>query len=166
MEKHGVGIVQAIKEFSKLDDTLREFFGPGAEGLESRFIQNIIKVEKSKKDSENWIILKDQILAQTILDSFADPDKKIMLETAMDKPLAKSELFDKCNLSGGSDQDKLNHLIDNGLIVPVLDGESNTPKYQTTFSNVKMDLDKKSIVVKIQLQKICMQQSSILQVIQ
>ena len=167
MEKHGLGVVQAIKEFSKLDSVLQEFFGAGAHGLESRFVQNIIKIEKSKKESENWVILKDQSLSKIILDSFADPEKKVMMEAVMDQPLALSAILDKCQISQVSGHDKLTHLVDNGLLVPVFDTENeNTPKYQTPFSNVKMDIEKKSIVVKIQLQKISMQQSALLQVIQ
>jgi len=168
MERHGVGVVQAIKEFSKLDSVLREFFGPGAEGLESRFIQNIIKVESSKKESENWIVLKDQILAKTIMESFADEEKKSILESVMNDSLAITDILDKCKLSQSSGHEKISYLIENGLLVSngdVSDGENNR-KYQTAFSNVKMDIEKKSMVVKIQLKKIQLQESAILQVIQ
>lgn len=168
MERHGVGVVQAIKEFSKLDSVLREFFGPGAEGLESRFIQNIIKVESSKKESENWIVLKDQILAKTIMESFADEEKKSILESVMNDSLAITDILDKCKISQSSGHEKISYLIENGLLVSngdVSDGE-NSRKYQTAFSNVKMDIEKKSVVVKIQLKKIQLQESAILQVIQ
>jgi hypothetical protein len=168
MERHGVGVVQAIKEFSKLDSVLREFFGPGAEGLESRFIQNIIKVESSKKESENWIVLKDQILAKTIMESFADEEKKSILESVMNDSLAITDILDKCKLSQSSGHEKISYLIENGLLVSngdVSDGE-NSRKYQTAFSNVKMDIEKKSMVVKIQLKKIQLQESAMLQVIQ
>ena len=167
MEKHGVGVVQAIKEFSKLDSVLREFFGPGAEGLESRFVQNIIKVESSKKELENWIILKDQILAKTIIESFADQEKKSILESAMNDSLPISDILEKCKISQSSGHEKINYLIETGLLVSegnVSDGESR--KYQTAFTNVKMDIEKKSMVVKVQLRKIQLEESSILQVIQ
>jgi hypothetical protein len=168
MERHGVGVVQAIKEFSKLDSVLREFFGPGAEGLESRFIQNIIKLESSKKESDNWIVLKDQILAKTVLESFADEEKKSILESVMNDSLAIADILDKCKISQSSGHEKISYLIENGLLVSngdVSDGE-NIRKYQTAFSNVKMDIEKKSMVVKIQLKKIQLQESAILQVIQ
>lgn len=168
MERHGVGVVQAIKEFSKLDSVLREFFGPGAEGLESRFIQNIIKLESSKKESENWIVLKDQILAKTIIESFADEEKKSILESVMNDSLAIADILDKCKISQSSGHEKISYLIENGLLVSngdVSDGENNR-KYQTAFSSVKMDIEKKSMVVKIQLKKIQLQESAMLQVIQ
>lgn len=166
MEKHGLGVVQAIKDFSKLDEILQEFFGAGAKGLESRFVQNIIKIEKSKNESENWITLKDQLLSKVILDSFADPEKKIMMESVMDQPMGLSAILNKCQISQTSGHDKLNQMIGSGLLVPVFDTDENTAKYQTPFSNVKMDLEKKTMVVKIQLQKSTMQQSMVLKVIQ
>ena len=168
MERHGMGVVQAIKEFSVLDSVLREFFGTGAEGLESRFIQNIIKLESSKKESENWIILKDQILAKTVLESFADEEKKSILEAVMNDSLAIADILDKCKISQSSGNEKIRYLIENGLLVSngdVSDGE-NSRKYQTVFSNVKMDIEKKSMVIKVQLKKIQLQESAILQVIQ
>jgi len=45
------------------------------------------------------------------------------------------------------------------------DGENNR-KYQTAFSGVKMDIEKKSMIVKVQLKKIQLHESAILQVIQ
>ena len=166
MESYGIGVSQAIKEFSKLDSVLTEFFGVGAQGLESKFVQNIIKLE-SKKESENWIILKDQSLSKMILDSFADPDKKVMMEAVMAHPLDLSAILEKCQITHASGHDKLNYLVDNGLLVPVFDSENqSTPKYQTPFNNIKMDIEKKTMVVKIQMQKSSMQQSAILKVIQ
>jgi hypothetical protein len=168
MERHGMGVVQAIKEFSVLDSVLREFFGTGAEGLESRFIQNIIKLESSKKESDNWLILKDQSLANVIIESFADQDKKAILELVMDESLSISDILDKCKITQYSGNEKVNNLIDNGLLVSndnLSDGENNR-KYQTAFSGVKMDIEKKSMIVKVQLKKIQLHESAILQVIQ
>jgi hypothetical protein len=156
-EKHGMGIVQAIKDFSKLDEVLREFFGPGAQGLESRFVQSIIKVESSKKDQDNWIVLKDQRLAKTVLDSFSDAETKSILESVMSESLSMEQILSKCNVSST----KITSLIESGLLV-----SSGDAKYQTAFSGVKMDIEKKSMVVKVQLKKIQMQESEILQVVQ
>lgn len=61
IEKYGVGLSQAIKEFSKLDDVLKEIFGVGAAELESKFIQNNIK--ESSINIQKWIILKELLVA-------------------------------------------------------------------------------------------------------
>lgn len=56
IEKYGVGLSQAIKEFSKLDDVLKEIFGMGAIELESRFVQNNIR--ELSINVQSWAILK------------------------------------------------------------------------------------------------------------
>ncbi len=48
MERHGLGLVQAIKDFHKLDSVLREFFGAGADGLEQKFLKKLSKVVQSR----------------------------------------------------------------------------------------------------------------------
>jgi len=60
IEKHGTGLGQAIKEFSKLDDVLREIFGAGAKEMESKFIKN--NIEESVKNVENWNGLKELLV--------------------------------------------------------------------------------------------------------
>jgi len=61
IERHGTGLGQAIKDFSKLDDVLKEIFGAGATELESRFIQSNI-IESTNK-IQNWIALKDSLVS-------------------------------------------------------------------------------------------------------
>ena len=67
MERHGLGIVQAIKDFHKFDSVLREFFGAGADGLETKFLQNIIDLKQQKKSTDNWIVIQEQSLAKIFL---------------------------------------------------------------------------------------------------
>lgn len=43
--KYGLTIVQAVDDFQKLDDVLREFFGAGAEGLEKRILEHVCQLE-------------------------------------------------------------------------------------------------------------------------
>jgi len=86
MERHGLALVQAIKDFHKLDSVLREFFGAGADGLEQKFLQNVIGIEKSKRFDSNWVEIKDPELSKVFLESFADKDKKVILGAVMTNP--------------------------------------------------------------------------------
>jgi hypothetical protein len=70
IEKHGIGVGQAIKEFSKLDDILKEFFGAGAYELESKFIHNN-PIQQSEKTVDNWYVLKG-LLVSSIQKSIED----------------------------------------------------------------------------------------------
>lgn len=169
MERHGMGVAQAIKDFYKFDSVLREFFGSGADGLEAKFLQNIIDLKQQKKESDNWITVQDQDLAKTFLESFADEDKKAIIGTVLDTSLIIADILEQCKVPQTSGYRKINQLIDNGLLISngfelSSDGKK-IKKYETVFDNVKMDIIKNVIIVKIQLKKNSFSQSSILQVI-
>jgi len=76
LERHGLGLVQAIKDFHKLDSVLREFFGADADRLEQKFLKNIVSIEKSKQSHSNWIQIKDS--------SITDPMISLLSESAKD----------------------------------------------------------------------------------
>jgi|CXWL01.1.fsa_nt_gi hypothetical protein len=87
MECHNLDVSQSIEEFTKFDSVLREFFGAGAAGLESRFMQRIIKEESLKKGFGN-LTVQEQELAREFLKPFAEKDKKVILESFLVKQLA------------------------------------------------------------------------------
>ena len=87
MKRYNLDITQSIEDFSKFDSVLQEFFGDGAKGLETRFIQNIIKEESLKKGFVN-LTTSEQLLAKEFLKPFADKDKKAILESFSNKQLA------------------------------------------------------------------------------
>ena len=171
MERHGLGLVQAIKNFHKFDSVLREFFGAGADGLEQKFLQRIVEVEKSKQNSNsNWIHMKDPELSRVFLESFADQDKKAILGSVMDTSLIIAKILETCNIPQTSGYRKINYLINNGLLVTngfelAQDGKK-VKKYETIFDNVKVDIVKNDIAVKVQLKNTLLNDSSILQTVQ
>lgn len=170
MERHGLGLVQAIKNFSKFDSVLREFFGAGADGLEQKFLQKIVEVEKSKQSDSNWIHIKDPELSKIFLESFADQDKKAILASVMEIPLIIAKILAICNIPQTSGYRKINYLIDHGLLVAngfelAHDGKK-VRKYETIFDNVKVDIVKNDVTVKVQLKNTLLDDSSILQTVQ
>jgi len=170
MERHGLGLVQAIKNFNKFDSVLREFFGAGADGLEQKFLQKIVNVEKSKQSDSNWVHMKDPELSKIFLESFADQDKKAILGSVMDDSLIIAKILETCKIPQTSGYRKINFLINSGLLV--VNGFELAPdgkkvkKYETIFDNVKVDIIKNDIAVKVQLKRSLLANSSILQTVQ
>ena len=170
MERYGLGLVQAIKDFHKLDSVLREFFGADADGLEQKFLKNIVSIEKSKQSHSNWVHIKDQELSKIFLESFADSDKRLIIGSVMDESLIISDITKKCQMPQTSGYRKINFLINNGLLVSngfelTQDGKK-VKKYETIIDNVIMEIVKNSVSVKIQLKKSFLNESSILQTVQ
>jgi len=170
MERHGLALVQAIKDFHKLDSVLREFFGAGADGLEQKFLQNVIGIEKSKRFNSNWVEIKDPELSKIFLESFADKDKKAILGEVMDKPLIIAKILESSKIPQTSGYRKINFLIDNGLLVSngfelTHDGKK-VKEYETIFENIKVDIVKNNITVKVQLKNTLLKNSTIIQTVQ
>ena len=169
MERHGMGIVQAIKDFYKFDSVLREFFGAGADGLETKFLQNIIDLKQQKKVTNGWVTVQDQDLAKLFLDSFADEDKKAIIGTVIDESLIIADILQHCKVPQTSGYRKINQLIDNGLLISngydVSTDGKKIKKYETIFENIKMDIVKNVVVVQVELKKSSMYESSILKVV-
>ena len=166
-------LVSIIHHFLCRGDTfhcggVRELFG--ADGLEQKFLQKVVAVEKSKQSKSNWIHLKDPELSKVFLESFADQDKKAILGSVMDDPLIIADIIEKCEIPQTSGYRKINFLIDNGLLVSngfeLTNDGKKIKKYETIFDNVKVDIIKNDIAVKIQLKKSLLNESSILQTVQ
>jgi hypothetical protein len=169
MERHGLGLVQSIKNFNKFDSVLREFFGAGADGLEQEFLKNIVNIEKTKLSSPDWLQIKDAELSKIFLESFADQDKKAIISAVMDESLIISKILEKCKIPQTSGYRKINLMINSGLLVAngfeeASDGKK-IKKYETIFNNVKVDLVKSHIAVKIQLKHSLLRESSIFQTV-
>ena len=170
MERHGMSLVQSITNFHKLDSVLREFFGAGADGLEKQFLQSIINIEKSKQSHSSWIQIKDLELSKVFLESFADQDKNSIIGSVMDKPLIISDIIEQSKISQTSGYRKINFLINHGLLVSngfeLVHDRKRVKKYETIFNDVKMDVVKNLVIVKIQLKKNFLNESSIFQTVQ
>ncbi len=170
LERHGLGLVQAIKDFHKLDSVLREFFGAGADELEQKFLKNIVNIEKSKQSHSNWIRIKDPELSKVFLESFADSDKRLIIGSVMNESLIISDITKKCQIPQTSGYRKINFLINNGLLVSngfeLTQEGKKVKKYETIIDNVIMEIIKNSVSVKIQLKKSLLNESSILQTVQ
>ena len=169
IERHGMSIVQAIKEFSKFDSVLREFFGAGADGLENKFLKNIIALDKTTKTNSNWFTIHDAQLSKVFLESLGDPDKNCIMNSVIDKPMIVSDILNACNVPQTSGYRKINSLIKYGLLIPsgfelTKDGKKVT-KYETLYNNIKIDVEKNNVEIKVQMKKQSLERSSIIQTI-
>lgn len=169
-EKYGISITQSLTEFQKLDTVLREFFGEGAEGLERQILECVCKLEKTKDKTHEWLTIENQTLTKVILEAFGDDDKKKILTLLIEQPYIISDVLEKCNIPQTSGYRKINALINDGLLTT--DGYVNTAdgkkinKYISVFKNVKIDIIKNKITVKVHIGKDLLDNSHLIPIIQ
>ena len=155
-ERYGITVLESIKDFYKMDSTLREFFGPGADQIEKDFLSNFISFGSSSKD-RSWITIHDQSLAKSILESFGDKDKKIILENSMREPQVILDILNNSNLPKSSGYRMIKELITDGFLTEkgyssAIDGRRVTT-YVSLFENIKIDIQKNKTVVKVEINK-------------
>ena len=167
-EKYGISITQAILEFHKLDEVLREFFGEGAKGLEERFLENSCKL-KSKNKNEDWLIIKDEKVVKIIIEAFGDDDKSNILNAVGEDAKIISDILQETKLPQTSGYRKINSLINDGLLVE--DGFIYTQdtrkvmKYRTLLDNMKINIIKNKMSILVKMKKPDFSGSTILQIV-
>ena len=135
-EKYGLTLTQSIEQFQKIDAVLREFFGAGADGLESKFLQNICKV-KTKTKGNNWFTIDDSKISQVILESFGDDDKSSIINSVIDEQKIISEILEHCKIPQTSGYRKINQLIEDGILIPSgFETSNDNDKYQHPYSQL------------------------------
>jgi hypothetical protein len=168
-EKFGMSVTESLSDFHKLDSVLREFFGAGADGLEKKFLDSVIKIEKRKNAKHGWLTLESEYLTKIILESVGDEDKKAIINAVLDTPRNVYEILDICKIPQTSGYRKINSLIKDGLLIPA--GSTISPdgkkiiKYLALFENVKIDIQKNKVVIKAQISNESLNKSSIIQVV-
>lgn len=155
VEKYGITLHQAAEDFQKIDEVLREFFGEGAVGLERKIFENICTVSKAKNTDEEWMTIKDSSISKIVLEAFGDEDKKKIISALMNEPHIVSEVLEICNLPQTSGYRKINSMISDGLLtvegyITTTDGKK-VNKYISIFENIKIDIVKNSVTVKVKL---------------
>lgn len=168
-EKYGITITQSLEDFEKLDSILREFFGEEASTLKKRILEDVCVLE-SENEGPNWMTLEDQSLTKVILESFGDEDKKKILTAVLDEPRIISEILEICNIPQTSGYRKINALINDGLLttkgfITTHDGK-NVNKYISVFENIRINIVKNKILVKVKLASYSLASSSMIQLIQ
>ena len=116
IERHGINMVQAIKDFQKMDSVLREFFGATADEIETKSLLNIIALERTEK-KEEWITIQDQELSNIFLETFGDEDKKRILGTVLNKSLIVADILKESKIPQTSGYRKINSMIKNGILI-------------------------------------------------
>ncbi len=167
-ERHGLNLTEAIEDFPKLDTILREYFGnSAAQKLENQFLQTVISLQGEKTQGLEWVSIENRHLATGILSAVGDEDKKNILNAVLDEGRVISDILDICKIPQTSGYRKVNSLIENGLLIT--DGTITTHdgklvnKYRCLFNNITINFEKDKVVVRVQVVKESLRQSSVIQ---
>lgn len=167
LEKYGLEMINAIKNFHEIDVVLREYFGKGADKIEKKFLEHVIGYSKENKNS--WITIYDQKLANLILESFGDPDKKKILEYSFNQPTSIMNILESCNIPKTSGYRLTNELVKNGLLVETSFNTTKegkrVGKYTSLFDQIKINIGRNILHVQILMNPDFLKTSNIINVL-
>ncbi len=114
------------------------------------------KTENYATKSTEWITL-DSPLCELLLETFCDFHKRRIMQITSENPLTIPEILHTCKIPSTAGYRKINSLIREGIIVPSgfvsVQNRKKVKKYLSIIGDVKIDIDRENINVKVRLKK-------------
>jgi hypothetical protein len=167
-ERYSIGISDAIKDFHIFDATLREFFGTGADTMEEELKERLISLNASAKGRQ-WFTIENKDLANLILESYGDREKRLILQTALKSPNVILEILEECQIPKSSGYRLISELVDNGLLTEA--GSAKTSdgktvnKYTALLEKIKVEITGEGESVQVLLKENILEESSIYKIL-
>jgi hypothetical protein len=149
LQRYNLDLAGSIKDFYKVDAILREFFSSGADAIEEEFADHLISINTPAK-GRPWITIENRELAELILETYGDKDKRIILEVAFMQPSAIPDILAAARIPESSGYGLIKQLVENGLLTEqgyakTSDGE-RVNKYTGLFERVKIEIDTDGLI--------------------
>jgi len=160
----GLKIEDLVSKFDEIKKSLFEYRHV-LDDIEDGILRNFLTAEI--QGPQTWLLIKNRHLTETILKTFADEEKKMILDTMRDKAVTTPNILTACKIPNTSAYRKVNQLIDQGFIVPVGLAESFEGKrailYKSVIDRIQVNIDRNSIVAKMLIPQEMFRASSLVQ---
>lgn len=168
-ERWKITIVEAVQDFTKFDAVLREIFGAGADSVEQDILNNIFSLQSSKKGT-SFILIENPDLATSVLETYGNHEKRIILNSAFKEPSPILDILESCDIPKSTGYRVIGEMLDDGFLTEsgfttTSDGK-RVSKYTSLFSEVKIDIKTDEMVVGVVLKDEVVNESSLVKVLQ
>lgn len=165
-EEHGLEFADIFDRFGEIKSSLFEFENE-LKKIEDKILRDFLAVETDA--SERWLVINNRHLTETILKTFADGDKKAILDLTRNSAETIPKILVLCNLPNTSGYRKMNQLIEDGFVSPTGLAETYEGKrailYKSTIQKIQIIINKNEIVTKILVPKEILASSQIVKTI-
>lgn len=165
-QEHGIKFSDFFGRFEKIRESLLGF-EEDLRQIEDKILRNFLTVETNH--AERWLVIINKYLTELVLKTFADEDKKLILDLTRDNAETIPSILVRCNLPNTSGYRKMNQLIDDGFVVPVGLAESFEGKrailYRSIIRKLQLIINKNEIVARILVPKDLLVSSQIVKTI-
>jgi hypothetical protein len=154
LQNYGIGVSDLINRFDEIRGPLSGF-EEELKRIEDKVFREFLVVENI--DNETWLTIKNRHLAESILKTFADEDKKRILNFMSTKAETIPKTLALCKIPNTSGYRKVRQLIDDGFVTPsglveTFDGR-RTMLYGAIIQGIQIIIEKSEIFTKIAVPK-------------
>ena len=166
-QEYGLTFQEVFSKFDNVRNALQKF-ETEFKDVEDKILRNFLTIDKSIT-SDTWLIIKDRHLAEMILKTFADSDKKLILDCIRDRSETIPKTLSSCNLPNTSGYRKMNQLIEDGFVVPAGLTESFKGKrailYKAIIQKIQININKDRVSTLISIPKESLRTSQVINTI-
>lgn len=155
-QEYGLSFNELFNRFDKVKNSLYPFQND-LKNIEDKVLRNFLSVDKDSESSDMWIVIRNKHLAELILKTFADEDKKMILDKTREKAETVPNLLSSCQLPNTSGYRKTKQLIDDGFIIPIGLAESFEGKrailYKSLIQKIQITINRDQVITAILIPK-------------
>ncbi|MDH3611306.1 MAG: hypothetical protein OEM79_06045 [Nitrosopumilus sp.] len=164
-QKHGLSIKQAIQDFSKINEILKNLLKTDVLSFEEICLREIISLKMNRNSVA--VTIKDKKLKILIIEILGDEEYRNIIESTLEKALLISEIIETCKLSKTSGYRKISYLIRNGFLIPkkteFTKKRRSVKRYTPIFKKITIELNHTQSSVRLEIPLSIIKQSSSIQ---
>lgn len=159
-EKYGLSLTQAIRDFSKFDHVLIEFFGTSAaKGMIENLLSDLFEIKLTKNHCT--IEIKDDFFAASLWKTVGTADKKKILDSIVGTAKTISEILKELKINEPTGYRLFNQLQDDGFVI-VEGFEKKKPRFVSLTSFLTVSMKGKNTLITLDVDPQLVKQSTIL----
>ncbi|MBI5146348.1 MAG: hypothetical protein HZA84_03915 [Thaumarchaeota archaeon] len=168
LQNCGMQMAEIFYKFPEMKKSLFRFTDD-LKIIEDEILKDFLIVEQDLKTSEIWLVIKNQYLIELILKTFADQDKKAIMDLIRDEPETIPKILERCRIPNTSGYRKMNQLIDEKMVVSTGLAETFEGKrailYRSIVQRIQILINGNEIIAKISVDHETLNSSEIIRTI-
>jgi hypothetical protein len=154
LQDEGIKFSEFISKFGQMKKPAFHFEHE-LKKVEDRVLRNFLSIET--EGTESWMVIKNKYLTELILKTFADGDKKMIMDLTRTSAETIPRVLSLCNLPNTSGYRKMKQLIDDGFVMPTGLAETFEGRrallYKSIIQKIQIIINKSDIFAKILVPK-------------
>lgn len=168
LQMQGMQMTDMFYRFLEMKGSLLHFTNE-LKVIEDEILRDFLITEYDQNTSETWLAIRNPYLTELVLKTFADGEKKAIIDLIRDRPETIPKILERCKIPNTSGYRKMNQLIDDKMVIATGLAETFEGKrailYKSIIQKIQILINGNEIVAKIAVDKETLDSSQIIRTI-